>query len=91
MAEMRSLGEQHQMEWNDTMNLVSSTWWFNFLNDLETREEGSYDKVAGPIFDEFTEIPALWKDRVDNLQDVAARASADYEHEDFLQDISFEW
>ncbi|KAK8602414.1 hypothetical protein V6N13_057955 [Hibiscus sabdariffa] len=35
MAEMRSLGEQHQMEWNDTMNLVTSAWWFKFDQAME--------------------------------------------------------
>ncbi|RDX68832.1 hypothetical protein CR513_52137, partial [Mucuna pruriens] len=35
MAEIRSLGEQHQMEWNDTMSLVTSAWWFNFLKKTE--------------------------------------------------------
>ncbi|KAF7817332.1 myb-like protein I [Senna tora] len=38
MAEMRSLGEQYQMEWNDTMNLVTSAWWFKFFNDMEHGE-----------------------------------------------------
>ncbi|KAK7261008.1 hypothetical protein RIF29_27311 [Crotalaria pallida] len=35
MAEMRLLGEQYQMEWNDTMNLVTSVRWSNFLNNIE--------------------------------------------------------
>ncbi|KAL4336170.1 hypothetical protein GQ457_07G045430 [Hibiscus cannabinus] len=35
MAEIRSLGEQHQMEWDDTVNLVTSAWWFKFLKTME--------------------------------------------------------
>ncbi|XP_058209075.1 uncharacterized protein LOC131322010 [Rhododendron vialii] len=31
MSEMEWMGEQHQMEWNDTMNLVTSAWWFKFF------------------------------------------------------------
>ncbi|GMJ07571.1 hypothetical protein like AT5G21280 [Hibiscus trionum] len=48
MAEMRSLGEQHQMEWNDTMNLVTSAWWFKFLKKMELGNE----------FDQAMEFPA---------------------------------
>ncbi|RDX68831.1 hypothetical protein CR513_52138, partial [Mucuna pruriens] len=35
MAEITSLGEQHQMEWNDTMSLVTSAWWYNWLKNIE--------------------------------------------------------
>ena len=35
MAEIKSLGEQHQMEWNDTMSLGTSAWWFNCLKNME--------------------------------------------------------
>ncbi|KAI4379607.1 hypothetical protein MLD38_005884 [Melastoma candidum] len=35
MAEMRSIGEQHQIEWNDNMSLATSAWWFNFLKDMD--------------------------------------------------------
>ena len=31
IAEIRTLGEQHQMEWDDTMSLVTSAYWFKFL------------------------------------------------------------
>ncbi|KAL1834496.1 hypothetical protein ACET3Z_004147 [Daucus carota] len=35
MAEIRSVGEQHQIAWDDAMNVVTSTGWFNFLNTME--------------------------------------------------------
>ncbi|CAL5204930.1 unnamed protein product [Lathyrus oleraceus] len=35
MAEIRSLGDQHQMEWNDTMSLVKSACWFKYLKHME--------------------------------------------------------
>lgn len=25
----------HEMEWNDSMNLVTSAWWFNFFKIME--------------------------------------------------------
>ncbi|TQE01467.1 hypothetical protein C1H46_012947 [Malus baccata] len=63
MAEIRSIGEQHQMEWNDTMNLVTSAWWFKFLKAVELRggpqvkDEDDGDGYHHP-FDEVMELPA---------------------------------
>ncbi|KAK9078943.1 hypothetical protein SSX86_003002 [Deinandra increscens subsp. villosa] len=46
MEEIRSLGEQHQMEWNDTMSLVTSARWFKFLKTTEIEQgEGTFDQV----------------------------------------------
>ncbi|XP_073313231.1 uncharacterized protein [Primulina huaijiensis] len=39
MAEIRSIGEQYQMEWNDTMNLVTSAWWLKFLKEIKPVDE----------------------------------------------------
>ncbi|KAI3803205.1 hypothetical protein L1987_31354 [Smallanthus sonchifolius] len=45
MEEIRSLGEQHQMEWNDTVNLVTSARWFEFLKTIEIeQEDGKFDQ-----------------------------------------------
>ncbi|XP_024930399.3 uncharacterized protein LOC107420164 isoform X1 [Ziziphus jujuba] len=62
MAEIRSIGEQHQMEWNDTMNLVTSAWWFKFLNTMELggpnmKSEDDDDYGYHP-FDEVMEFPS---------------------------------
>ncbi|KAM2020901.1 hypothetical protein ACFX16_042986 [Malus domestica] len=63
MAEIRSIGEQHQMEWNDTMNLVTSAWWFKFLKAMElgggpqVKVEDDDDGYHHP-FDEVMEFPA---------------------------------
>lgn len=35
LAEIRSIGDQYEMEWNDTINLVNSAWWFEFLSTKE--------------------------------------------------------
>ncbi|GMQ02345.1 hypothetical protein CsSME_00048629 [Camellia sinensis var. sinensis] len=40
MAEIRSIGEQHEMEWNDTLNLVTSAWWFKFFKTTKIRPKG---------------------------------------------------
>ncbi|XP_061339618.1 uncharacterized protein LOC133286244 [Gastrolobium bilobum] len=60
MAEIRSLGEQYQMEWNDTMNLVTSAWWFNFLKNMEhdAPQVKTEDDAYHHIFDELREFPA---------------------------------
>ncbi|GAU17660.1 hypothetical protein TSUD_07210 [Trifolium subterraneum] len=51
MEEMRSLGEQYQMEWNDTMNLVTSTLWFNFLKKMENNDAPQED-ACNHVYDE---------------------------------------
>uniref|UniRef100_A0A803MXN3 Uncharacterized protein n=1 Tax=Chenopodium quinoa TaxID=63459 RepID=A0A803MXN3_CHEQI len=35
MAAIRFVGEQHQMEWDDTLNLVKSAWWFKYLKTVD--------------------------------------------------------
>lgn len=59
LAEIRSVGEQYEMEWNDTVNLVTSAWWFKFLKSME--HGGSDDKPeddAYHIFEEVMDFPA---------------------------------
>ncbi|RDY09417.1 hypothetical protein CR513_06208, partial [Mucuna pruriens] len=57
MAEIRSLGEKHQMEWNDTMNLVTSARWFNFLKNTEhDAHEVKTEDGACHIFNELNEL-----------------------------------
>ncbi|ESW08909.1 hypothetical protein PHAVU_009G084600 [Phaseolus vulgaris] len=59
MAEIRSLGEQYQMEWNDTMNLVKSACWFKFLKNMENRApEAKNGDDAYHNFDQLLEFPA---------------------------------
>ncbi|KAK9073856.1 hypothetical protein SSX86_006450 [Deinandra increscens subsp. villosa] len=50
MAEIRSLGEQHQIEWNDTVNLVTSARWCSFLNTMKIEAE------EGDEFHQFDQI-----------------------------------
>ncbi|XP_044471506.1 uncharacterized protein LOC123200408 [Mangifera indica] len=60
MAEIRSLGEQHQIEWNDTMNLMTSAWWFKFSETMELEpepEEMKREEDGFHPFDEVMEFP----------------------------------
>ncbi|XP_042480551.1 uncharacterized protein LOC122061374 [Macadamia integrifolia] len=60
MAEIRSIGEKHQMEWNDTLNLMTSAWWFKFLKTMEIspdQESKQEDGFYNP-FDEIMEFPS---------------------------------
>lgn len=54
MEEIRSLGEQHQTEWNDTVNLVTSARWCNFLKTMEI-EADEYNGFHR--FDQVMEFP----------------------------------
>ena len=57
MEEIRSLGEQHQMEWNDTVNLVMSARWFKFLNTMEIEPTKKDDYDGFNPFDQVIEFP----------------------------------
>ncbi|KAK1549317.1 hypothetical protein Q3G72_000060 [Acer saccharum] len=83
MAEIRSIGEQHQMEWNDTMNLVTSAWWFKFLKtmELEPEEMKPGDDGYHP-FDEIMEFPAWLNANESCLQ----QQCNDYCSDDYYQD-----
>ncbi|KAL5074485.1 hypothetical protein RYX36_013469 [Vicia faba] len=53
MAEMRSLGDQHQMEWNDTMSLVKSACWFKYLKHMEHAAPETETKVESDAYRHF--------------------------------------
>ncbi|TKY74832.1 myb protein I isoform X1 [Spatholobus suberectus] len=83
MAEIRSLGEQYQMEWNDTMNLVKSACWFNFLKNMEHRTpEAKTEDDACHNFDQLLEFPA-WLNANESCLEQCS--------EDYFQDSSLPW
>ncbi|KAM0914803.1 hypothetical protein ACQ4PT_011280 [Festuca glaucescens] len=41
MAAIYSIGQQHDVEWSDTMNLVTSAWWSKLLESIEGGGEGT--------------------------------------------------
>ncbi|CAN6451338.1 unnamed protein product [Victoria cruziana] len=89
-AEIRSLGEQHEMQLSGTTDMVNSAWWFRFLNSLDVREDDTQGKMDAP-FDELMEIPSWFKDGRRGNQGANTVASSSDDYEDFLQDNSFEW
>ncbi|KAJ8750883.1 hypothetical protein K2173_016064 [Erythroxylum novogranatense] len=82
MAEIRSIGEQHQMEWNDTMNLVTSAWWFKFLKTMELSPEAKADDDEYYPFDQVMEFPAWLNTNDGCLQ----QHFNDYCSQDYLND-----
>ncbi|KAF3446135.1 hypothetical protein FNV43_RR11314 [Rhamnella rubrinervis] len=96
MAEIRSIGEQHQMEWNDTMNLVTSAWWFKFLKTMELgggpddHMKGGDDDIDGyHPFDQVMEFPA-WLSANDS--DGCFQQHFDnYCPQDYIQNLALPW
>ncbi|XP_044463514.1 uncharacterized protein LOC123194390 [Mangifera indica] len=83
MAEIRSIGEQHQIEWSDTMNLMTSAWWFKFLKSMEVgHEEMKTEDDGFHPFDEVMEFPS-WLNANENC--LQQRLSDNYTDE-YLQD-----
>ncbi|CAA0810647.1 hydroxyproline-rich glycoprotein family protein [Striga hermonthica] len=59
LAEMRSIGEQYQMEWNDTLSLVNSAWWFEFLKSMDvSSEDKKGEDFVNCVFNKAVEFPA---------------------------------
>lgn len=96
MAEIRSIGEQHQMEWNDTMNLVTSAWWFKFLKTMELgggpddHMKGGDDEIDGyHPFDEVMEFPS-WLSANDS-DGCFQQHFYDYCPQDYFQNTALPW
>ena len=61
MEDIRALGQQHQMEWDDTTNLITSVWWHDCLQQMENNavEVNNGDDPFQGIFDDELEFP-IW-------------------------------
>ncbi|WCJ29267.1 hydroxyproline-rich glycoprotein family protein [Euphorbia peplus] len=81
MAEIRSIGEQHQMEWSDTMNLVQSAWWFKFLKTMESDPQL---KPEDDPFEQVMEFPSWLNANEGSLQ----QHLDDYSSQDYYHDPS---
>ncbi|KAM7260368.1 hypothetical protein ACFE04_016109 [Oxalis oulophora] len=81
MAEIRSIGDQHEMEWNDKMNLVTSAWWFKFLKTMELGHEDQVmeDELGSCYhpFDQVMEFPS-WLNNDPNEQHFEDYCTQDY-------------
>ncbi|CAI9094546.1 OLC1v1030306C1 [Oldenlandia corymbosa var. corymbosa] len=82
MAEIRSIGEQHQMEWNDTLNLVTSACWFKFLKAMEIDPEEKAEEFGHHPFDEVMEFPS-WLNANESCLE---QHLSDYCTDDYMQD-----
>ncbi|PIN12520.1 hypothetical protein CDL12_14857 [Handroanthus impetiginosus] len=91
IAEIRSIGEQYQMEWNDTLNLVNSAWWFKFLKTMEIGpgNQKAEDFVSSP-FDEVMEFPAWLNANESCLEHVNDFCSDNYFQEPALPCMDIE-
>lgn len=99
MAAIYSIGQQHDIEWSDTMNLVTSAWWSKLLESIEDKGSNGtvVDQEDGGAAN-VTEDPSLvdmpnWVS--DSLGHVATQESnsdfpgihlSDYYHQD--EDVS---
>lgn len=72
MEEIRSIGEQHEMEWNDSLNLATSAWWFKFLKamEIEPDEKNIAEDYGCYPFDEVMEFPPWFNPNETCLQHV---------------------
>ncbi|PWA88777.1 hypothetical protein CTI12_AA118470 [Artemisia annua] len=80
MEEIRSLGEQHQIEWNDRVNLVKSARWHKFLKTIEIGPEDAKVDDGLDFFDQVTEFPS-WLINANEHVD-------DHFSDDYVQDPS---
>ena len=51
MAAIYSIGQQHDVEWSDTVNLVTSAWWSKLLDNIEGGGEGTSKTVGTGVED----------------------------------------
>ncbi|KAJ8492123.1 hypothetical protein OPV22_013844 [Ensete ventricosum] len=95
MAEIHSIGEQHDMEWNDKVNLATTAWWSKFLKSMEgslEERQGGVGADRRHVFDEFLDIPSWLNDGVQGNTKETSSSQQDLEDnfqvEDYLQDTS---
>ncbi|TVU46639.1 hypothetical protein EJB05_06186 [Eragrostis curvula] len=69
MAAIYSIGEQHDIEWSDTMNLVTSAWWSKLLESIEGKDDGTVvgqeaGGAANTMEDQLLEMPDWFSDNL---------------------------
>lgn len=54
IAEIHLIGEQHDIEWNDKMNMMASAWWSKFLRNMDDGfcEDAGGEKIGSHMSDE---------------------------------------
>ncbi|XP_066319185.1 uncharacterized protein [Miscanthus floridulus] len=82
MAAIYSIGQQHDIEWSDTMNLVTSAWWSKLLESIEDKGNGTVvDQEAGGAAN-LTEDPSL-VDMPDWVSDSLGHVATQESNSDF--------
>ncbi|KAG2551387.1 hypothetical protein PVAP13_9KG388600 [Panicum virgatum] len=71
MAAIYSIGQQHDIEWSDTMNLVTSAWWSKLLESIEDKGNATPGQEVGggsanTMEDPLAHIPGLFGDNLDH-------------------------
>lgn len=95
IAEIRLIGEQHEMEWNDKMNQMTSAWWSNYLKNLEggLRDRGEVDREGFQTFDEILNMPSwLGNEEAARVPCLFQQHTSNYSNEqDCLHDDVLPW
>ena len=59
MAAIYSIGQQHDIEWSDTMNLVTSAWWSKLLESIEDKGNATPGQEVGGAANTTEEDPLV--------------------------------
>ncbi|RZR71273.1 hypothetical protein BHM03_00004297 [Ensete ventricosum] len=95
IAEIRLIGEQHDMEWNDKMNLMTSAWWSKYLKNMEGGlcEKEDPDEAGFQMFDEVFNMPSWLSNEGDAKESCLFQPhmNSDYNEDAYMHDAAFPW
>ncbi|KAJ8501204.1 hypothetical protein OPV22_011756 [Ensete ventricosum] len=95
IAEIRLIGEQHDMEWNDKMNLMTSAWWSKYLKNMEDGlcEKEDPDEAGFQMFDEVFNMPSWLSNEGDAKESCLFQPhmNSDYNEDAYMHDSAFPW
>lgn len=95
IAEIRLIGEQHDMEWNDKMNLMTTAWWSKYLKNMEDGlcEKEDPHEAGFQMFNEVFNMPSWLSNEGDAKESCLFQPhmNSDYNEEDYMHDAAFPW
>ncbi|XP_074592394.1 uncharacterized protein LOC141848234 [Curcuma longa] len=94
IAEIHLIGEQHDMEWNDKMNMMASAWWSKFLRNMDDGfcEGAGGEKIGSHMSDEeFNMLSCLSNGNAREPCFLEQCMWNYYNEEDYLPDATFPW
>ncbi|PUZ40749.1 hypothetical protein GQ55_9G448400 [Panicum hallii var. hallii] len=84
MAAIYLIGEQHDIEWSDTVNLVTSAWWSKLLESIEDKGNGAPGQEVGGAAntteDSLVHMPGWYEANEQSSSDVPGMHLNDYYH-----------